>query len=122
MTGPRRPPSLTRPSRRHWWWRGPSGTLVAMTDESFARLLVVQDLDTLISQLTHRREMLAERSGLTALEAELKVLAGQNAGLSAQRGCTHGDAEGSRSADRRDQRTQQRDRDADVRRTRFLHP
>jgi predicted nucleic acid-binding Zn-ribbon protein len=56
-----------------------------MTDESFARLLVVQDLDTLISQLAHRREMLAERSGLTALEAELKVLAGQKAALSAQR-------------------------------------
>ena len=56
-----------------------------MTDESFARLLVVQDLDTLISQLAHRREMLAERSGLTALETELRVLAGQEAVLSAQR-------------------------------------
>ena len=56
-----------------------------MTDESFARLLVVQDLDTLITQLAHRREMLAERSGLTALEAELVTLAGQKATLSAQR-------------------------------------
>jgi predicted nucleic acid-binding Zn-ribbon protein len=56
-----------------------------MTDESFARLLVVQDLDTLISQLVHRREMLAERSGLHALEAELEALAAQKAQLSEQR-------------------------------------
>jgi uncharacterized protein len=56
-----------------------------MTDESFARLLLVQDLDTLISQLAHRREMLAERSGLTALEAKLAVLAAQKAQLSEQR-------------------------------------
>jgi uncharacterized protein len=56
-----------------------------MTDESFARLLVVQDLDTLITQLAHRREMLAERSGLTGLEAELGALAGERARLSEQR-------------------------------------
>jgi predicted nucleic acid-binding Zn-ribbon protein len=56
-----------------------------MTDESFARLLVVQDLDTLITQLAHRREMLAERSGLTALEAELAAFVGEKAKLSAQR-------------------------------------
>ena len=56
-----------------------------MTDEAFARLLVVQDLDTLITQLVHRREMLAERSGLTGLEAELEVLAGQKEQLSEER-------------------------------------
>ncbi len=56
-----------------------------MTDESFARLLVVQDLDTLITQLAHRREMLAERSGLTGLEAELRALADEEANLSEQR-------------------------------------
>jgi uncharacterized protein len=56
-----------------------------MTDESFARLLVVQDLDTLITQLAHRREMLAERSGLTGLEAELRALSDEEANLSEQR-------------------------------------
>jgi predicted nucleic acid-binding Zn-ribbon protein len=56
-----------------------------MTDESFTRLLVVQDLDTLITQLAHRREMLAERAGLTALEAELEALAGERAKLVEQR-------------------------------------
>jgi predicted nucleic acid-binding Zn-ribbon protein len=56
-----------------------------MTDESLARLLVVQDLDTLITQLAHRREMLAERAGLTGLEAELGTLAGERAKLAEQR-------------------------------------
>jgi uncharacterized protein len=56
-----------------------------MTDESFARLLVVHDLDTLITQLAHRRELLAERSGLTGLEAELEALAGERAKLNTQR-------------------------------------
>ncbi len=56
-----------------------------MTDESFARLLVVQDLDTLITQLAHRRQMLAERSGLSGLEAELEALAGERAKLVEQR-------------------------------------
>ncbi len=56
-----------------------------MTDESFERLLVVQDLDTLITQLAHRREMLAERSGLTGFEAELEALAREKAKLAEQR-------------------------------------
>ena len=56
-----------------------------MTDESLARLLVVQDLDTLLSQLAHRRVVLAERSGLTGLEAELQALANEKAALLAQR-------------------------------------
>ncbi len=87
-----------------------------MTDESFARLLVVQDLDTSITQLAHRREMLAERSGLTGLEAELAALAGERGETVGTAGCAHCDPEGSRGADRHDQRAQQRDRDADVRR------
>jgi uncharacterized protein len=56
-----------------------------MTEESFARLLVVQDLDTLITQLAHRREMLAERSGLRGFEAELEALAGEKVKLAEQR-------------------------------------
>jgi uncharacterized protein len=59
--------------------------VASVTDESFARLLVVQDLDTLITQLAHRREMLAERTGLTGLEAELETLASEKATLSEQR-------------------------------------
>jgi predicted nucleic acid-binding Zn-ribbon protein len=57
-----------------------------VTDESFERLLVVQDLDTLLTQLAHRREVLNERSGLTGLAAELEALATEKAALLAQRG------------------------------------
>jgi uncharacterized protein len=57
-----------------------------VTDESFERLLVVQDLDTLLSQLAHRREVLAERSGLTGLLAELAALAREKSALLAQQG------------------------------------
>jgi predicted nucleic acid-binding Zn-ribbon protein len=56
-----------------------------MADESLARLLVVQDLDTLITQLAHRRVALAERAGLTALESELAALATEEAALRQQR-------------------------------------
>jgi predicted nucleic acid-binding Zn-ribbon protein len=38
---------------------------------SLEQLLVVQDLDTAITQLQHRRAALPERSGLTGLEVEL---------------------------------------------------
>jgi predicted nucleic acid-binding Zn-ribbon protein len=38
---------------------------------SLEQLLVVQDLDTAITQLQHRRTALPERSGLTGLEVEL---------------------------------------------------
>ena len=44
-----------------------------MSDGSLDRLLVVQDLDTLITQLAHRRAALAERVGLTALEVEFEA-------------------------------------------------
>jgi predicted nucleic acid-binding Zn-ribbon protein len=56
-----------------------------MSDESLGQLLVVQDLDTLITQLTHRRVALAERAGLTGLEAELRALAVEAAGMTEQR-------------------------------------
>jgi predicted nucleic acid-binding Zn-ribbon protein len=52
-----------------------------VTDESFERLLVVQDLDTLLNQLAHRRVVLAERSGLNGLEAELESLGREQATL-----------------------------------------
>jgi predicted nucleic acid-binding Zn-ribbon protein len=57
-----------------------------MSDGSLDRLLVVQDLDTLITQLTHRRVALAERVGLVALDAELGALAAEEATLLAHRG------------------------------------
>jgi hypothetical protein len=57
-----------------------------MSDGSLDRLLVVQDLDTLITQLVHRRAALAERVGLAALEAELAALVGEETALQAQRG------------------------------------
>lgn len=56
-----------------------------MSDETLDRLLVVQDLDTRITQLTHRRVALAERAGLTGLEAELATLAAEEASLMEQR-------------------------------------
>jgi uncharacterized protein len=56
-----------------------------MSDGSLDRLLVVQDLDTLITQLTHRRAALAERVGLAALEGELATLEAEEAALVASR-------------------------------------
>ena len=56
-----------------------------MSDGSLDRLLAVQDLDTLITQLEHRQVALAERVGLVALEAELAALASEEAGLAARR-------------------------------------
>ncbi len=52
---------------------------------SLEQLLVVQDLDTQITQLEHRRAALAERSGLSAAEAELATLTREHSALSAQR-------------------------------------
>jgi predicted nucleic acid-binding Zn-ribbon protein len=56
-----------------------------MSDGSLERVLVVQDLDTLITQLTHRRASLAERVGLTALASELTALAVEEAESTARR-------------------------------------
>jgi predicted nucleic acid-binding Zn-ribbon protein len=50
-----------------------------VSGESQDRLLVVQDLDTTITQLQHRRIALAERTGLAAAEAELASLGAEQA-------------------------------------------
>ena len=57
-----------------------------MSDASLVRLLAVQDLDTQITQLAHRRAVLAGRSGLTGLQSELAALEAEEAGMLAQRG------------------------------------
>jgi hypothetical protein len=48
-----------------------------MSGPSLDRLLAVQDLDTSITQLEHRRVALVERTGLAAVEAELAALLAQ---------------------------------------------
>ncbi len=55
-----------------------------MTD-ALDHLLAVQDLDTSITQLQHRRDTLRETSGLVAMEAELAGLAAQRADAAARR-------------------------------------
>ncbi len=45
-----------------------------MSDDALTHLLAVQDLDTTITQLQHRRAVLAEASGLAAVETELRGL------------------------------------------------
>jgi predicted nucleic acid-binding Zn-ribbon protein len=56
-----------------------------MSDGTLEHLLVVQDLDTLITQLVHRRAALAEKAGLSSLEAELATLAAEEAELNGRR-------------------------------------
>ncbi len=56
-----------------------------MSDDSLAKLLAVQDLDTSITQLQHRRVALAEKAGLTALEATLAGLAAEQADAEGRR-------------------------------------
>jgi predicted nucleic acid-binding Zn-ribbon protein len=56
-----------------------------VSDDPLQRLLSVQDLDTSITQLQHRRVALAEKSGLTALEATLATLAAAQADAEARR-------------------------------------
>jgi hypothetical protein len=53
--------------------------------DALARLLRVGDLDTTITQLQHRRAALAEKSGLTAVEATLASLSAEANALSGQR-------------------------------------
>jgi predicted nucleic acid-binding Zn-ribbon protein len=48
-----------------------------VSGEALAQLLVVQDLDTAITQLEHRRAALIERTGLAAVETELASLSAQ---------------------------------------------
>jgi hypothetical protein len=55
-----------------------------VTDD-LERLLAVQDLDTLITQLEHRRHALAETSGLAAVEAQLASLETELADAAARR-------------------------------------
>ena len=55
-----------------------------MTD-TLHHLLAVQDLDTSITQLQHRRAVLAETSGLAAMEAELSGLEARRADAAGRR-------------------------------------
>jgi uncharacterized protein len=54
--------------------------------EDLERLLVVQDLDTTITQLQHRRDALVETTGLAAAEAQLASLEVEWADAAARRG------------------------------------
>lgn len=53
--------------------------------DTFTHLLAVQDLDTSITQMEHRRDSLAETSGLAAVEAELSGLAADHADAAGRR-------------------------------------
>ena len=55
-----------------------------MTD-TMTHLLAVQDLDTSITQLQHRRDALAESSGLSAIDAQLATLGIDRADAEARR-------------------------------------
>ncbi len=55
-----------------------------MTDD-LVQLLAVQDLDTTITQLQHRRATLRESSGLAAVEGELAALDAERADATARR-------------------------------------
>jgi predicted nucleic acid-binding Zn-ribbon protein len=54
--------------------------------EDLERLLAVQDLDTSITQLEHRRQALVVTSGLAAAEAQLAALEAERADAAARRG------------------------------------
>ena len=56
-----------------------------MTDD-LEHLLAVQDLDTSITQLEHRRQALIESSGLAAVEAQLAAIEAERADAAARRG------------------------------------
>jgi hypothetical protein len=53
--------------------------------DTFTHLLAVQDLDTSITQMEHRRNALAETSGLAAVESELAALAAEQADAAGRR-------------------------------------
>ena len=53
--------------------------------DTFTHLLAVQDLDTSITQMEHRRDALAESSGLAAVEAELAGLSAEFADATTRR-------------------------------------
>ena len=75
----------------------------SVTDD-LDHLLAVQDLDTSITQLQHRRDALVETSGLAAVEAELAGLRRERADGGGAAGRAGGDPEGARGADRRHHR------------------
>jgi hypothetical protein len=54
--------------------------------DDLQQLLAVQDLDTSITQLQHRRDVLVESSGLAALEGQLAALEAEQADAAARRG------------------------------------
>jgi predicted nucleic acid-binding Zn-ribbon protein len=54
---------------------------LAETSEQFVRLLAVQDDDTSIDQLVHRRGTLTERSELVAVESQMSALNLKRAGI-----------------------------------------
>lgn len=54
--------------------------------EALERLLTVQDFDTTITQLSHRRAALAESSGLNAVEQQLASIETERADARARRG------------------------------------
>jgi predicted nucleic acid-binding Zn-ribbon protein len=56
-----------------------------MTGPALERLMTVQDLDTTITQLQHKRVALAERSGLAAVETELAGLVTQQGAADTRR-------------------------------------
>jgi uncharacterized protein len=53
--------------------------------ETLEHLLALQDLDTSITQLQHRRDALLESSGLAGVEAQLAVLQAEQADAAARR-------------------------------------
>ncbi|HEY1444353.1 MAG TPA: C4-type zinc ribbon domain-containing protein [Acidimicrobiales bacterium] len=53
--------------------------------DTFTHLLAVQDLDTSITQMEHRRDALVETSGLAAVEAELGRLGAEQADAAGRR-------------------------------------
>jgi predicted nucleic acid-binding Zn-ribbon protein len=56
-----------------------------MSGEDLAQLLALQDLDTGITQLEHRRVALYERTGLAAVEAELASLSAEQTAAERER-------------------------------------
>ena len=56
-----------------------------MTDD-LEHLLAVQDLDTSVTQLEHRRQSLFELSGLAGVESQLAAVEAERADASARRG------------------------------------
>jgi hypothetical protein len=53
--------------------------------DTFTHLLAVQDLDTSITQMEHRRNTLSETSGLVAVESELATLGAEQADATGRR-------------------------------------